>query len=78
MNRTRAGGRRGSDWVAEARADAGPGNCVVCHDPLPRGRRVLCERAACRRTYNTLSRAEARDKARAVRLALSTPLLGGG
>lgn len=70
--------RSGSDWVAEARAEVGPGRCVVCERPLPPRRPVLCGHKECRRTYETLSRAEARDKARAVRLALNAPLPSGG
>lgn len=73
VNRPRAGGRRGSDWVAEARADEGSGKCVVCGKPLPPRHTVLCGHLECRRTYETLSRAEARDKARSVRLALNAP-----
>lgn len=62
---TRTTPRKGCDWVAEARADEGPGKCVVGGEPLPPGRGVLCGAAECTRTYLNLWKAEARAKARA-------------
>lgn len=62
--------RRGSDWVAEARADEGPGKCVVGGELLPPGRRVLCGSKDCARTYFALHRQEMRVKAKAAASAV--------
>lgn len=57
--------RKATAWVVELKREAPPGVCLLCQtEPLPKGKRVLCNRPQCARDYHAEYKRESRAKGR--------------